>query len=92
MRGISKIRTLYAGLTLCALGGMAALPACSGAAAVSGETLNRYARAGEMYARGRFAETALLLEGTGGFPPALALRAKAEYFSGDLEKAENSCR
>jgi len=33
-----------------------------------------------------------ILDGVKGFPPALVLRAKAEYFSGDLEKAEKSCR
>jgi tetratricopeptide (TPR) repeat protein len=45
-----------------------------------------------MYAQGRFTETVGLLGGINHFPPALTLRAKAEYFSGELEKAENTCR
>jgi tetratricopeptide (TPR) repeat protein len=45
-----------------------------------------------MYAQGRFAESAGLLAALNHFPPALVLRAKAEYFSGELEKAEQSCR
>jgi tetratricopeptide (TPR) repeat protein len=61
-------------------------------AAAAGEELQRYARAGDMYAQGRFSETVGLLEGMNKFPPALVLKAKAEYFSGELEKAENTCR
>jgi tetratricopeptide (TPR) repeat protein len=75
-------------LVFCLAAGGAEL-SCS---AVSGETLDRYARAGDMYAQGRFAETVGLLEGTANFSPALALRAKAEYFSGAIEKAEKTCR
>ncbi|GHV94553.1 hypothetical protein AGMMS50293_08730 [Spirochaetia bacterium] len=56
------------------------------------ETLVRYVQAGEAYAQGRFYETALMLNEIKNFPPGLTLRAKAEYFSGDLEKAEKSCR
>jgi len=56
------------------------------------ETVRLYARACEAYAQGRFAETTEILRETKKFPPALMLRAKAEYFSGDLEKAEKSCR
>jgi tetratricopeptide (TPR) repeat protein len=56
------------------------------------ETIRLYARASEAYAQGRFAETTEILTGTKNFPPALMLRARAEYFSGDLENAEKSCR
>ena len=70
----------------------AALLVCSCAASVSEEIFDRYVRAGDMYAQGRFTETAGLLAGINHFPPALVLRAKAEYFSGELEKAENTCR
>jgi tetratricopeptide (TPR) repeat protein len=56
------------------------------------QTLHQYARAKEMYAQGRFAETTNLLEDAKKFGPALTLRGKAEYFSGDLDKAELSCR
>ena len=56
------------------------------------QALHTYTRARELYAQGRFAETAELLQKTQYFGPALTLRGKAEYFSGDLERAELSCR
>jgi Flp pilus assembly protein TadD len=56
------------------------------------ETIRMYVRASEAYATGRFAETADILHGEKKFHPALVLRAKAEFFSGDLEKAERTCR
>jgi tetratricopeptide (TPR) repeat protein len=56
------------------------------------ETIRHYARAREMYAQGRFAETTEILNGMENFPPALMLCVKAEYFSGNLEKAEKNCR
>jgi tetratricopeptide (TPR) repeat protein len=56
------------------------------------ETLRIYILASETYAQGRFAETEEILRGVRKFPPALMLRAKAEYFSGNHEEAENSCR
>jgi Flp pilus assembly protein TadD len=58
----------------------------------STETIRMYVRASEAYALGRFAETADILHGEKKFHPALVLRAKAEFFSGDLEKAEKTCR
>jgi tetratricopeptide (TPR) repeat protein len=51
-----------------------------------------YVRASEEYAKGNFTETAEILQKTGKFPPALLLRTKAEYFMGDLDNAEVSCR
>jgi len=62
---------------------------CSGKAGENDVAL--YANAHEMYSRGKFPETAALLNSVRKFPPALTLRAKAEYFSGDLESAEKSC-
>ena len=56
------------------------------------ETIRLYVHANEIYALGRFSETAEILQKVNHFPPAIMLRAKAEYFSGDLEKAEKSCR
>jgi len=56
------------------------------------ETIRLYARASDAYAQGRFAQVSEILYAVNNFPPALILRAKAEYFSGDLEKAEKSCR
>ena len=56
------------------------------------ETIRLYIRASDAYAQGHLAEVMDLLYGQNNFPPALILRAKAEYFSGDLEKAEKSCR
>ena len=51
-----------------------------------------YIRASDAYAQGRFDETNALLFKVKKFPPAIMLRAKAEYFSGNLENAENFCR
>ena len=56
------------------------------------QTLRLYANAHELYLRRQFSEAAELLEGVKKFPPALTLKAKAEYFSGDLGKAEKTFR
>jgi tetratricopeptide (TPR) repeat protein len=56
------------------------------------ETVRTFARASEVYAAGRFSETVEILKKEKNFPPALILRAKAEYFSGDIENAEKTCR
>ena len=60
------------------------------------ETIRLYARASSAYATGRFAETseitAEILKGQKRFVPALVLRAKAEYFSGNFDSAEDSCK
>ena len=55
-------------------------------------TLRRYANAHELYARGHFTQSAELLEGIKRFPPAMTLRGKAHYFSGDLDTAQRSFR
>jgi len=55
-------------------------------------TVRLYVHANDAYSLGRFTETAEILQNINNFPPAIMLRAKAEYFSGDLEKAEKSCR
>jgi len=56
------------------------------------ETIRLYVRASDAYAQGRFTETADLLQKQNKFPPALILRAKAEYFSDNFDKAEKTCR
>ncbi|GBU27644.1 hypothetical protein R84B8_01179 [Treponema sp. R8-4-B8] len=56
------------------------------------ETIRIYVRASDAYAQGQFTEAATLLYKQNNFPPALVLRAKAEYFSDNLDKAEKSCR
>jgi len=56
------------------------------------ETIRIYVRASDTYAQGRFVEAAEILRKQNNFPPALVLRAKAEYFSDNLDKAEKSCR
>jgi predicted Zn-dependent protease len=61
-------------------------------AGVDDETLLRYARAQKSYREGAFPETITLLEGVRTFAPALVLKGKAEYFSGDPEAAEVSFR
>jgi tetratricopeptide (TPR) repeat protein len=56
------------------------------------DTLRLYVRASETYAAGRFMETAEILSKEKKFAPSLLLRAKAEYFDGNFESAEKSCR
>ncbi|MDR0503403.1 MAG: hypothetical protein LBH16_08800 [Treponema sp.] len=56
------------------------------------EAVRLYALASDEYSRGRFPETAEILRNEKKFPPSLMLRAKAEYFSGDIKKAETTCR
>jgi len=56
------------------------------------ETIRLYARASQEYSLGNFMETVNILDGEKKFQPALVLRAKAEYFNGNLENAEKSCR
>jgi len=74
---------------LCFIFGVLFLNSCN---ALNEQTLLLYARAKEQYANGRFSETSELLSQANRFVPALTLRGKAEYFSGDLGKAELSCR
>jgi len=56
------------------------------------ETVRMYIRASNAYAMGQFSEVIQILQNENNFVPALILRAKAEYFSGELERAEQSCR
>jgi len=56
------------------------------------ETIRLYVRASDAYAQKQFAEVIELLQKQNNFPPALILRAKAEYFSDKTDKAEKSCR
>ena len=56
------------------------------------ETLFLYARSQNLYREGRFAEAALMLAGEAKFAPALVLRGKAEYLSGDLASSEKSLK
>jgi uncharacterized protein HemY len=68
---------------------------CSAETGAGEETLLVYAKAKLLYDKGDFAGTVKLLEsgsGTGRFPPALALRGKAAYFSDDLNEAERLFR
>ena len=56
------------------------------------ESINLYIKANDLYSSGKFNETVALLNNEANFPPSLTLRAKAEYFLNDLDKAEKSCR
>jgi tetratricopeptide (TPR) repeat protein len=79
-------------LGIAGLGVLGAAAVSCAAAGVSEEALARYARASGAYGEGRFGEAAELLAGMGAFPPALVLRGKAEYFSGETGGAEKSFR
>jgi len=56
------------------------------------ETVHLYIRASDAYAQKHFAEVIELLRKQNSFPPALILRAKAEYFFDNMDKAEKTCR
>jgi len=56
------------------------------------ETLLLYVRSQNVYREGRFAEAATMLKAERKFVPALILRGKAEYLSGDLAAAEKSLK
>lgn len=76
----------------CAVSLIAGLPAASCAKSPDAKIIRLYAGASDAYAAGRFAETANMLDQESKFFPALVLRAKAEYFYGNFDKAEKSCR
>jgi tetratricopeptide (TPR) repeat protein len=63
--------------------------ACNGKA--DADDVRLYVNAMELYGDGEFSQTAELLSGVKKFSPALTLRAKSEYFLGNLEQAEKSC-
>jgi len=85
-------------ISLCLIFAVFCVASCAVSCAASSgkspdtETIRLYVRASDAYAQGRFAEAAELLHKQNNFPPALVLRAKAEYFSDNLDKAEKSCR
>jgi len=56
------------------------------------ETIRLYVRASDAYSQKHFAEVIELLHNQNNFPPALILRAKAEYFFDNMDKAEKTCR
>ena len=56
------------------------------------QSVSLYLNANELFSQGDFQGAAELLSRENSFPPALILRAKAQYFINDLEKAEISCR
>ena len=61
-------------------------------AAPGDETLLLYTRSQDVYREGRFAEAAKMLTGETNFTPALVLRGKAEYLSGDSDAAAKSLK
>ena len=56
------------------------------------ETIRLYIRASDAYSMGHFSEAAAMLQEQKSFYPALILRGKAEFFLGELDKAEKTCR
>jgi len=71
---------------------MIVLPASSCGKTPDTETISVFVRASNLYSQGRFGEVSEILRTQNKFPPALMLRAKAEYFSGDIETAEQTCK
>lgn len=79
---------LWFALLVLALSGC--LPENAAQKNVDDDTLQMYIRAQKIYAEGRFKDASQMLLNnpkTGKFTPALTLRGKAFYFSGDIEKA-----
>jgi tetratricopeptide (TPR) repeat protein len=77
----------------CAAGGESRLSALwQFRAGMDDEFMLRYGRAQTFYREGNFSETIAVLADIQQFVPALVLRGKAEYFSGDLAAAELSFR
>ena len=68
------------------------LMASCAAGAPDDATLLLYARCQDIYSEGRFAEAAKMLTVESRFVPALVLRGKAEYLSGDLDAAGKSLK
>jgi tetratricopeptide (TPR) repeat protein len=56
------------------------------------QSVRMFVNAQELYSNGRFSQVTELLNSEKRFPPSLTLRAKAEYFMNNLDKAETSCR
>ena len=56
------------------------------------DDIRLYVNALELYGDGHFSLAAELLAGVKKFSPSLILRAKSEYFSGNLDRAEKSCK
>ena len=56
------------------------------------EVLLLYARSQDVYREGRFSKAAEMLAGEKNFVPALVLRGKAEYLSGDFASAKKSLK
>ena len=77
---------------LCTVVFTAVIASAGCAKASDTEIIRVYVRASDAYSQGRFKEASEILSGQKNFPPAVILRAKAEYFAGDIEKAEKSCR
>jgi len=65
---------------------------CADSIPAGDEALLRYARSQNVYREGRFSEAAKMLAGEKRFAPALVLRGKAEYLSGDFDAAEKTLK
>jgi tetratricopeptide (TPR) repeat protein len=82
------MKKIYSFILVFLLGAIS-VTACKGK--VNADDVRLYVNAMELYGGGEFAQTAELLSGVKKFSPALTLRAKSEYFLGNLDQAEKSC-
>jgi len=83
----------FAVMLICSCGkANASLDTNASLSAKNAETIRIYIHASEAYSQGRFNAASEILSAQKNFPPALILRTKAEYFAGDIEKAEKTCR
>lgn len=77
----------------CAIMASAVLSCSPAAKSLDKDSLIVYAKAKDLYEKGDFAAAFSALEqekGAARFPPALVLKGKAAYFSGDAERAESA--
>ena len=77
---------------LCLMAALCAMLCAASCAAPGDEIILLCARAQDVYREGRFSEAASMLAGEAKFAPAMVLRGKAEYLSGDCEAAERSLK
>ena len=88
MKNLSFVLSLFLFLALvCGF----SISSCSLPAPDDGLLL-QYARSQDVYREGRFAKAAAMLAGENKFVPALVLRGKAEYLSGDFAAAKRSLK
>ncbi|MCL2800482.1 MAG: tetratricopeptide repeat protein [Treponema sp.] len=87
-----KAQNIYSAAAFFCAVVLTSISGVSCAKSTDAETMRLYVRASDAYSQGNFLEVIEILKKQNNFPPALILRAKAEYFFGDLQSAKKTCR